>query len=358
MKEVNPTQKAEHVFASLVPSTLKLTARESGTIEFKESFNWGSKDKYAKSIASFANNQGGCLIFGVTNQPRHLVGLSSDNFENLDEVTITSYLNGLFSPEVHYEKFMLTVSGKKVGVIYVHENTEKPAIAIKNDGDIKEAEIYYRYNARNEKIKYPELKSLFESIKEKERSSWMNLFERVSKMGPANVGILDTVKGTIEGEKNSLLIDHALIPKLKFIKEGHFSEKGKPVLKLVGDVLPIAVKAQKQGRSILRITTDPTAPAVREETILEKYPLDYYKLVQTLSARYGDLKFNQKFYDLKKKLMTHIKYSRPRFLDPSNEKSGKKDFYSMDIIPEFDKHYTRKGGSEAATGAIAVIMNS
>jgi hypothetical protein len=348
MKETDHTKDIECIFESLESDTLKLSSRESSTVEFKESFNWGSKDKYAKSMTAFANNRGGYLIFGVANQPRRLVGLSNNNFENLDEATVTSYLNNLFSPEIQYEKFVKNIAGKKVGVIYTHDNTEKPIIAIKNDGDIKEAEIYYRYNARNEKIKFPEMKALFDLTKERERKSWMNLFERVSKIGPTNTGIMDLVRGTIEGENNSLLIDQTLIPKLKFIKEGQLSEKGKPTLKLIGDVRPVTVSAYKPGRAALRITDDPTAPAVHEETILKKYPLDYYKLVHALTGRYSDFKLNQKFYDLKKELMSDIKYTRPRFLDPSNPNSSKKDFYSTDIIPQFDKHYTKRGNSSSS----------
>jgi hypothetical protein len=348
MKETKQNKDIERIFESVESDTCKLNSRESSTVEFKESFNWGSKDKYAKSMVAFANNRGGYLIFGVANQPRHLVGLSNNNFENLDEAIITSYLNGLFSPEIQYEKFVQNIAGKKVGFIYSHNNAEKPIIAIKNDGEIKEAEIYYRYNARNEKIKYPELKALFDLTKERERKSWMDLFERVSKIGPTNTGIMDLVQGTIEGERNSLLIDRTLIPKLKFIKEGEFSEKGKPTLKLIGDVRPVMVGVHKPGRDMLRLTDDPTAIAVREETILEKYPLDYYKLVNALMQRYSDFKLNQKFYDLKKGLMGNIKYSHPRFLDPSNPKSSKKDFYSADIIPQFDTHYTKLDNSKSS----------
>jgi hypothetical protein len=33
----------------------RIISRESGWLEFKESFNWNSKDKYAKSMVAFAN---------------------------------------------------------------------------------------------------------------------------------------------------------------------------------------------------------------------------------------------------------------------------------------------------------------
>ncbi len=115
---------------------------------------------------------------------------------------------------------------------------------IKNDGDIKEAGIYYRYNARSEKIKFPELQALLREVVAKERKSWMSLFERVSKVGPTNVGIMDVMRGSIEGEHQRLLIDRKLVPKLRFITEGKFEQKGKPVLKLVGDVQPVTMRGE------------------------------------------------------------------------------------------------------------------
>ena len=91
----------------------EIRSRESGWLEFKESFNWGSKDEYAKSMAAFANNKGGFLVFGITNQPRKLVGLQNNNFETLDEAKISGYLNTAFSPEIGFEKFIEKVRGKK-----------------------------------------------------------------------------------------------------------------------------------------------------------------------------------------------------------------------------------------------------
>ncbi|MFA5777886.1 MAG: ATP-binding protein [Candidatus Paceibacterota bacterium] len=333
MKEVNHKSSLSKIFSS---------ARETNEVEFKETFNWGSNDRYARSMAAFTNNKGGYLIFGVTNQPRKIVGLSGTNFENLDEATIASYLNNLFSPEIQYEKFVFKIHGKKLGIIYTHPAEEKPVIAIKNDGEVKEAEIYYRYNARNDKIKYPELKKLFINVLDQERKSWMNLFERVSKIGPSNSVIMDMVNGTIEGENNSLLIDKKLIAKLKFIKEGHFSEKGKTALKLIGDVRPVTVSKYKSDTSKFRLTDDPSAFAVREEVILKNYPLVYADLIKKVSNRYSNFKNNKDFHKLKRKLMENSKYSHVRYLNPKNKNGSRQHFYSESIIREFDKHYKKK----------------
>lgn len=328
--------------ASSIDENGVVSARETSTMEFKENFNWSNKDKYAKSLASFANNKGGYLIFGISNNPRNLVGLSTNNFNNLDEAIITSYLNSLFSPEIQYEKIMIKINNLDLGVIHVPQSEERPIISIKNDGDIQEAVIYYRYKGRNDKIKYPELNSLFLKVKEDERKNWMNLFEKVSKIGPSNTAILNMVNGTIDGENNSVLIDHKLVQKLKFIKEGNFSNKGKPTLKLIGDVRPINVSAYKPGKSDLRITNDPSAPAIREETILKNYPLGYKDLVKKLNERYSNFKTNPRFHSIRKNLNKNEKFCKPRYLDPNNTKSTKKDFYSTMIISEFDKHYTKR----------------
>jgi hypothetical protein len=343
MEHMDHEANLEAIFQSLDADTFRLSAREASSVEFKETFNWGSRDRYARTIASFANNRGGYLIFGVSNNPRIFNGLQTQNFENLDEADITAYLNSLFSPEIEYEKFVFQKQGRRAGIIYIHKANDKPIIAVRNDGtNIKEAEIYYRYNGRTDKIRYPELKALFQFAQEKERNSWVALFEKVSKIGPSSTAVMDVVNGTIEGEKNSLLIDQSLIPKLKFIKEGQFTEKGKPTLKLVGDVRPIAVTGYRRGGGELRITDDPNAPAVREETVLKGFPLSFKDLTEELSNRYSDFKANPRFYEIKKALMKDQKYSRTRYLNHKTQKGIKQDFYSKVIIKEFDKHYTKK----------------
>ncbi len=64
---------------------------------------------------------------------------------------------------------------------------------------------------------------------------------KIGKAGPQNIALLDTEKGVLERNNNSvMLLDEDLAKKLKFIKEGEFVEKdGATALKLVGDIVPI-----------------------------------------------------------------------------------------------------------------------
>lgn len=227
-------------------SGFKLLSREGTSLEFKESFNWGEKDSYAKTVAAFANAKGGSLIFGVKNNPRELTGLRSNSFEDLDEAKIAEYLNSVLSPEIQFEKTVENLRGKTIGVLRIYKSERKPVVAIKNGKEIKEGEIYYRYNARTDKVKYAEMRSLLEEIQMQERNFWKQMFERIAQIGTDNIAVMDVAEGIIEGKGGTVVIDEKLLSKLKFIKEGSFKEGGTPTLRLVGDMTPVSVIASKK----------------------------------------------------------------------------------------------------------------
>lgn len=270
---------------------------------------------------------------------------------------MADYLNSVFAPEIIFEKFLVKVKSETIGILRIQENDNKPIVCLKNDGVLKEAEIYYRYNSRSEKIKYAELGILFEQVKQKERKSWMEHFEKISKIGPENATIFNLYNGEISGKGGMLIIDKKLVPKLKFINEGKFHTGGKPVLKLVGDVKPVSIST-KINKTEFQITDDLQAPEIRlaEEEILKvKYPLDYGKLTTKMRKRYSDFKMNQQFHNLRKKLMQEKGIFKKRYLDPENLSSVTKDFYSSDILKKFDKHYKKikkEGSNVCARGRL------
>ena len=101
------------------------------------------------------------------------------------------------------------------------------------------------------------------------------------------------------------------------------------------------VKAKGTGIGV-QITNDPNAPKIQivDEDIHQKYPWDYEELSRRMRQRYSDFALNQRFQDIRKPLVTDSRYCKRRFLDPGKKNGTKKDFYSPNIIVEFDKHYT------------------
>lgn len=267
----------------------KLNSRESSWLEFKETFNFGSLSKYAKTMAAFANTQGGYIVFGIKNKPHRMVGIREDDFSNINPERLTNELNELFSPEIAWDIHVHEFKDKTFGLIYSHESNNKPVMAKKNSGEVKEAEIYYRYRGRSEKIKYSELLAILDERRKQEQSLWMNLLEKIAKIGVQDAAVFDTNTGEVSGTSASFIIDEGLLDKLRFIKEGQIEDKDvSPIHKLIGEL-------QTAGKgSILpvkRIYTDRTR-GIRTEDIITDFlnqkivdnPMEYIKQICWESA--------------------------------------------------------------------------
>lgn len=244
MTEINPfsQEKLNEIFDISLKDNSRVNSRESRTIEFKQSFGWNSLPRYLKTCAAYANTKGGYIIFGISNCPHKLIGLSAEAlqlFETIDPGKMTETFNNHFAPEVSWCNQIYEFNGKKYGIFYIYESSEKPVICIKsNNDDLREGDIYYRYRGRTQRIKYPELRSILECSREREQRIWMSYISRIAKIGIDNVGIFDLTTGQVTGSgTKSFLIDESLLSQISFIKEGEFSEiKGKQTLKLLGNL--------------------------------------------------------------------------------------------------------------------------
>lgn len=272
------------IFKVSVGSPELLNSRESGGLEFKEKFSFGSMPKYAKTMAAFANSQGGYIVFGIKNQPHKMVGIKESEFNSIDPEKLTRELNEIFSPEIKWDSNVHNFNDKSFGIIYTYESENKPVVAKKNSDEIKEAEVYYRYRGRSDKIKYPELILILDERRRQEQQKWMQHLEKISRVGIDNSAILDVATGEISGIKGQFLIDESLLPKIEFIKTGQFEEKeGYPTLKLIGDVRPIDGKTITPVRKIYTSRTR----GIRAEDIITDFldqnvvdnPLEYIKQI-------------------------------------------------------------------------------
>ncbi|WP_294345885.1 ATP-binding protein [Prosthecochloris sp.] len=289
MEAITPFSQEDlnEIFKISPSDSERVISRESSSLEFKESFGWASLPKYLKTSAAFANAKGGYIVFGIGNKPHRLGGLSGTHlklFEDIDPEKMSSHFNEHFAPEIEWTIQEYELQGKVFGLLYIHEAKDKPVVCTKDAGkELKESDIYYRYRGRSERIKYPELRAILEAKRESEQRLWMQHFENIARIGVRDAGIFDLHTGSVTGSGGSFLIDESLLSQLSFIKEGEFSEvKGKPTLKLIGHVEPIAgsivATSKKQFVKTKGIrTADIVLSALNQENVPE--PLEYIKQI-------------------------------------------------------------------------------
>jgi len=295
--------------------------RENQTLEFKEQFNFAGLTEYFRDFAAFANNAGGYLIFGVTNSPRRLVGLNSnalDQFEKIDAERISGSLLETFSPNINWEQNLFKIKNKSFGIFYIYESKMKPVIAKKDEGKdqlIKNGDIFFRYSGRTQKIQYAELHNIIQKRIDAQDNYWAKLISKIAKIGPSNAAILDTERGIIEkNERQILVIDESLTKKIKFLKEGEFSEKeGAIALKLVGEVHPI---------DYIEVIKE------RKRNLLELYPLSCTQLIEEIKKIISNVNQNDIYKIIKDStLKNNPDYSvynfRNRTQEEEYEKFGK-----------------------------------
>jgi hypothetical protein len=271
---------------------LRLTSRENSRLEFKESFSLGSSDSYSKTGAAFANAQGGYIVFGVKDSPRELVGLQSNNFETFDSAKFTQALNERFSPEIEWESHVCEIRGLKTGLIYFAESARKPVMCTRDSGVLKQGAIFYRYRGQSQTIRYPELRRILDEEKSQERDLWFKQLRKIAEIGVGHVGILDLHSGEVSGSKGKFFISDDLLPKLQFLREGHFVQNdGAPALRLIGDVQSVEGPVL---HSAVRVPTALREPEIigafiKRESVLS--PTDYIKSICFEQSQYFPIYF-------------------------------------------------------------------
>lgn len=217
-----------------------LYKRESTALEFKENFDWdvrASRVKYLKTIAAFANKLGGYIVFGVTDSPRTLKGLTKP-FMQIDDAQINQFFNQFLSPTPEFEREEIEVNGNTFGFIYVHSAENKPIVCVKDyDKIMSESSIYYRYSGQSCVIKSGDLMNLLENTKQKEADKWMRIFTKVATVGVSNAGIFDTATGKLSTTKgNQFILDEKLLKRVKVLDKYSEQEKGAEAVRIVGEI--------------------------------------------------------------------------------------------------------------------------
>lgn len=229
--------------------TLQVAGRESKTREFKEALNPDDLVLYTKVLASFANAEGGTLIFGVSNAPRFIVGI--DPASIVDEARLVDRLREDFEPEVSIHTKEYDVKGKKIFAIFAPKARNRPIICRKTrtrkviDKKGKGQEIpilvggtiYFRYAGQTKHIEHSELAALLDEREQMRIKVILDTLKAVERVGYDRVGVVDVTKLDKPGTSTSLYISHETAKGLHFIDKGQFVEdQGAPAYVVVGNV--------------------------------------------------------------------------------------------------------------------------
>lgn len=297
------------LFAQGSDGIWRLTVGESDQHECKTNFGLKFPGAWLKAIAALANNRGGYIFFGVRDKDSDqkdgidlsyaVTGLTTDEFAKTDIEDISKRLKSTIDPTPRIQVTSIEIGGKMVGVIYAEQHQSRPVIATKNEGDqLKEGDIFFRYPGQSCRIKYSDLRAILDERDTQARSDIMPLVERLLSIGPKRAMIADLDAGVFSDGKHPILIDEGLIDRLKFIREGSFSEAdGAPTLRLVGDVQAVdATTVMKKGfatkEDLIRDFISQDAPCDPREYIRcavegtqgEWVPIHYYAKEAHLSA--------------------------------------------------------------------------
>jgi hypothetical protein len=108
----------------------------------------------------------------------------------------------------------------------------------------------------------------------------MKQLRRISEAGVGNVAVLNLKSGEVSGANGRFYVSEELLPKLQFIREGHFVDnQGAPALRLLGDL-------QASEGPIIQATVQMPTP-IREPQIIKAFidreevlsPTEYLKAV-------------------------------------------------------------------------------
>ena len=259
-----------------------LNRRESGTVEFKEIFNWENnkaRSKYIKTMGAFANTEGGLMIFGIGDSPRKIVGIS--NFDSVDDAEISEELNNNFNREIKFRRYTYTLKNKGLGIIHVLKSAYRPIICTRDSSAMKKGEIYYRYNSRTDRISAGDLSRIIDEQVEKEKEKWVSLLNNIAKIGIDKVGFMNLEDGDINFAGNRVIIDESLLSELKIIDEYSIVKDGAPALELKGTIdtsariikAPLFVQIEDVYKAFLNLAS-----------VYD--PLQYIKVISSQQSRY------------------------------------------------------------------------
>lgn len=125
---------------------------ENENLDYKESWDI-DRSSLARIILSFANNKGGCIIFGVKEDSKKLdpIGVSAIEDEVEFRSSIEKYIPE--SLKSHVQLINVTVEKKTFQIIFIEDLPNLlPFISTADGKNIQNNQVYFRNGSKSEKV--------------------------------------------------------------------------------------------------------------------------------------------------------------------------------------------------------------
>lgn len=214
-------------------ATKRVRNRESEHREFKLKFENNNLPKFARTMASFANRDGGIIFFGIKDRPRELVGVTEKEIP--DDVVFTNFLKEYFQPEILFESKTTDLYGMEVNCLIVKPPIRKPVICKKSksirkkqgkpDKEVlREGAIYYRYSASSDEIKYADLVIMLDAERESFFRAMVDNITLLNKVGMDKAAVVDAHELSGRNQAASVFLTNDTASSLNWIDSGKFVE--------------------------------------------------------------------------------------------------------------------------------------
>lgn len=138
---------------------------ETNQLDFKS--DWPNSSKMAKHLLAFANNGGGCIVMGVSEEDGTLESEGID--KKMDKSEFHSRVDNYIPSKLPYKIVPFTypdseykkIVGSTFQVIFIEDSSEHIPFVSKQDGsDIRKAAIYTRRGTQSVEANYEDLQGI------------------------------------------------------------------------------------------------------------------------------------------------------------------------------------------------------
>ena len=219
----------------------RVNARESSDLEFKLELNLAIFKKSLKTIAAFANRNGGCIVFGVRDRPRTLVGVAN---AVLDDGIQSEQLIQSLSPPPVTTFFTVDVHGRTLAVLHVAAADRRPVIAIRDiqgaaneEQVLRQGVVYTRRRGQTSPISGEEFSQILIARDQKIREEIFSFLSRGKQTGFEKAVVAEA--GSPAGDQTGMTFylpasaakDLNVIDRARLVQE-----KGQPAYEIQGTV--------------------------------------------------------------------------------------------------------------------------